>query len=150
MKAHRVWIATASLVLPAGCQRTATLECYPIDPHSPVDLAQIDPISFTHTNYCGRGPTEIEGLDRYITAYCVAKPETGCEPCMYDFDEVEVQLRAYARGLFDDAGCPANYEPEEIVRGCVAEWVETNECCWSGEFFTNPDVCDPGGPSTLP
>lgn len=60
---------------------------------------------------------------------------------MFDFDEVEAQFRAEIDELFDDVGCPSDYEPEEIVRGCVAEWVETNECCWAGEYFTDPEVC---------
>ena len=71
------------LISATACPRTAALECYPVDPFSPVVLSQVDPIAFTRTDYCGRGATEVDGLDRHIAAYCVPKPETDpaiCDP----------------------------------------------------------------------
>lgn len=134
---------TALVLATMGCERTAELQCYPVDPHSPVVWSELeDPLRFVTEDYCGRGSTEREGLERHLTAYCVPRPETGCDPCMFDFEEVEVQFRVHIDGVYEDVGCPSDYEPEEIVRGCMAEWVETDECCWAGEYFTDPDVCD--------
>lgn len=144
---------TAVLALATlGCeQRTADLQCYPVDPHSPVTWSEIeDPVSFLTDDYCGRGASKRHGLERHLTAFCVPRSEGGCDACTFEKDDVEDRLRAEIYGIFEQVGCPSDYEPEEIVHGCVAEWVDTDKCCWAGEYFTDPEICDPDGSGQLP
>lgn len=131
-----------------GCQRTAESQCYAVDPHSPVVWSEVeDPVRFLTDDYCGRGASQREGLERNLTAFCVPRPAEGCDPCAFDDEAVELRLRTEIEALFDEAGCAADEDPE-LVHGCVAEWVERDECCWAGEFFTDPDTCvlDGSGP----
>lgn len=134
--------AAAALALAViGCQRPTKVQCYPVDPHSPVVWSEVeDPVSFLTSDYCGRGASERDGLERHLTAFCVPRPEGGCDACSFEMDEVEERFRAEIDGVFEQVDCPGGYEPEEIVHGCVAEWVETDQCCWAGEYFTDPQV----------
>jgi hypothetical protein len=151
MIAARTAAAAALALATIGCQRSARLQCYPVDPHSPVVWSQVeDPIRFSTDDYCGRGASEREALKRHLTAFCVPRPDDGCDACAFDIDEVEDRLRAEIADDFEQVGCPSDYEPEEIVHGCVAEWVETDACCWAAEYFTDPGICDPGGSGQLP
>jgi hypothetical protein len=65
-----------------GCERTAELQCYAADPHSPV-----------------------------------------------------VWSEARRTGA---------------IHACSSELVETDECCWAGEYFTDPEICDPDGTGQIP
>jgi hypothetical protein len=133
-----------------GCQRTADIECYAMDSRSPVVWAEVeDPVSFLTDEYCGRGMTTRTGFDRNLIWHCVPSPGS-CEPCLLESDDVELEFRKVIAQRFSDAGCPSDYDPEEIVPGCMLEIVETNECCWSGEYFTDPEVCDPSGSNQSP
>lgn len=133
-----------------GCQRTTDLQCYDVDPHSPVVWTEVeDPVSFLTDDYCGRGMTTRDGLDRNLTWHCIPSPGA-CDACLLESDEVESEFRAAIAQRFDTAGCPSDYEPEAIVAGCMLEIVDTDECCWSGEYFTDPEICDPGAPDQLP
>lgn len=135
-----------------GCgPPSPTPACYGVDPHSPVVWSQItDPVTFLTVDYCGRGASKREGLSRNLTAYCEPRPASGCDACAYDVDALDEKLRAEIAEVFVAVGCPADYEPEEIVPGCFAEWVETDSCCWAAEYFTDPAICDPGGSGSLP
>lgn len=150
MSIERAGVTRTALVA-LSCLRAAEQECYPVDPHSPVTLSEIeDPVAFLTDDYCGRGASERDGLERHLTAFCVPQPAGGCDACTFELDEVEERLRAEIDQVFEQAGCPSDYEPEEFVHGCVAHWVETDECCWAGEYFADPQICDPDGSGQLP
>lgn len=151
MNMRRIPLVTLGLVLlQAGCPQPEPEQCYRVDPYSPVVLSEIDPIAFTQTDYCGRGATSSETFDRHIAAYCIPRPDEGCDPCMFEDEEIEAEFRVYIEERFEAAECPADYEPEQIIHGCVAHWPENDECCWSGEFLTDAQICDPGAPTTFP
>jgi hypothetical protein len=69
---------------------------------------------------------------------------------MVERDEIDAILLDQFEASLAAADCPADYGPEEVVRGCFAELVETNQCCWVSEYFTADAVCNPGPPSTFP
>jgi hypothetical protein len=152
MNPYRIMGAVAAVALsPMGCQRTADLQCYAADPHSPVVWSEVeDPVGFLTDEYCGRGASAREGLERNLIWHCIPTPADGCHPCLLESDEVELEFRADIQDRFDAADCPSSYEPEEIVAGCVLELVETNTCCWAGEYFTDPEICDPDGTGQIP
>jgi hypothetical protein len=146
------WLIAACTtgILVGACHRTAMLECYPLDPHSPVALAEIDPVEFILDNYCGRGKSSLDSLQRNLAYYCVPLPEEGCDPCQFEADEVDELIHEVALARIEEGDCPDDYQPEAVVRGCFAEWVDTPQCCWVAEFFTDAEICDLQGPSTIP
>lgn len=112
-------------------------ECYPLDgngdwPVNPTDFVQ---------NYCGRGPTNVDG--RGVVDVCVPEPAGGCDPCLWDAAEADARLRDAMTSLFETAGCPADYQPEQFIRGCFAANPGAGECCYTAEYITDESVCDP-------
>jgi hypothetical protein len=146
-----LWLLAACLVglIFGACMRTANLECYAVDPNSPIVVAEVDPMTL-YENYCGRGPAEFDGLQRRLAMRCVPRPEAGCDPCELEADEVDALFQASILERFEEIGCPVAYEPGAFVRGCFAEWTDSQECCWVAEYFSEAEICDPGPPIMVP
>jgi hypothetical protein len=116
-------------------------ECYALEANGDWPL---EPEALVE-NFCGRGPTPSEGPNdgRGVTAVCLPAPAGGCDPCILSNEAADARLREQITTTFEDAGCPADYEPERFVRGCFAAWPEQDQCCYTAEYFTNKLVCDP-------
>jgi hypothetical protein len=109
-----------------------------------------DDLKLLHENYCGRGPTKVDEFRRYFEFYCIDEPPEGCDPCMISRDEIDAILLDKFEAELVAADCPADYGPEAVVRGCFAELVETNQCCWVSEYYADEAICEPGPPTEIP
>ena len=113
-------------------------ECYPIDPNGNWPL---DPIDFV-SNYCGWGGEPFaEPLEARFVIWCVDEPATGCEPCVVDADAADAGLLGEVLKIYEAQGCPANYEPEELIRGCYSPMPEFDRCCYTAEYVTDTRIC---------
>lgn len=136
------------VLLGIGCaDRKGEDECFGVDPRG---VWHVDDPGLTVETYCDRGAESVEGNYRLPIFHCVAKPSTGCDPCMLEPDEVDALLVEAFESRAEAAACPSDFAATQVRRGCFAELVETEQCCWTSEFFYDPEICDPGPQSIFP
>ena len=121
--------------------RATESQCFPVDPRGTWDLS--DPTTIDET-YCGRGRTRVGDVWSYPVFHCVAKPAEGCDPCMIEPDEIDAILLAEFDEHAEIGECPADFGPEQVIRGCFAEALDEDVCCWTSEVFYDREVCQPG------
>ena len=114
------------------------VECYATDPNGDWP---VNPIVFS-SNYCGRGRNSVaEPLEARMEIWCIDEPATGCDPCVVDAEAADAGLLGEISKIYEAQGCPANYEPEEFIRGCYSPMPEFDLCCYTAEYVTDTRIC---------
>lgn len=144
---HGLKLLLVSAIGLACAERRVESQCFAVDPRGVWDA---DDIELLYASYCDRGSTRIDGLRRLPEFHCIPAPEQGCDPCMLDRDAADAILLEKYMMRLEQAECPSDYGPEQMVRGCFAELPALGQCCWTSEFYFDEQVCDPGPQKTYP